>query len=93
MPQFKEGQITNQIGNLAVTNAVQTLDLDGSLTYLEVLSGTVWIDVLGGTAAVDGAACSEISAGGYLSFRNQRLSMISDATGATVQIIQYGDQV
>lgn len=87
------GQITRQIGNLAVSNTAQTIDLGGALTILEVLAGNVWIQATGAVATADGTDCTKRSAGSYIELRNPYLSIISDATGATVQLLQYGDQV
>jgi len=92
MPSNKPGVILTPTGNLAVTTTSQLLVLDGKRTYLEVLDGNVWIQPDGDTAVANASNCFKRTAGGYVMMCNSRIQVISDATGAHIQLIPYGDQ-
>ena len=93
MPAIRQGQITNQVGNKTIGATAETLVLGGALTILEVLEGVVWFQATGGVATVDGADCTKLAAGDGQELRDPKISIISDATTAKIQYVQYGDQV
>jgi hypothetical protein len=92
MPQNFIGQITSQVGNKAIGSTAEQLQLGGALTVLEVLAGSIWFQAKGGTATVNGTDCTKMAAGDGIEIRNPVVSVISDATGATIQYLQFGDQ-
>ena len=92
MPYNKPGVILTPTGNLAVSTTSMILDLGGKLTYLEVLDGNIWVQPDGDTAVADATNCFKRTAGGYIMLCNSRIQVISDATGAHIQLIPYGDQ-
>lgn len=80
--------ISSIVANLALTATPTPQTFNGSIT-LNVLSGNVWIDPTQTASSTTGL---KLLSGNVIDLRVKgTLSLISDATGATVQIIVWED--
>lgn len=75
------------IGNISISTSPLSYAIGGLNATVNVLAGTCWINPLG-TAAADSTS---IKVTGTIDINCDTLSLISDATGATVQIIVWSD--
>lgn len=81
-------------GNDTITVGVPMsagIEAEGLPVTLQIVSGNVWINDK--ITAVEGATAFKLTAGQTLDFvpRTRSLSLISDASGATLQAIIWGD--
>ena len=73
----------------ATADAITTLP--GEDIELICLSGNLWVNAVGGTAVADATAIKLIAGQSMAFCNNKGLSMISDGSGATYQIIVMGE--
>lgn len=77
------------VSQIAVTTAAQNVLVNGKDIRINSVTGNTWINPKG-TAAATGGTSYQIVPGGFLEMNvDGNLSIISDATGSTVQIIVY----
>jgi hypothetical protein len=73
----------------AITTAITTKIINGHSISLQVLTGNVWIDLKGGV--VTAANGYKVTAGSVIeSYVEGNVTLISDVTGGTAQILIWG---